>query len=212
MLSWVRGGTYHYSSFQGKTKCECCRNAPCFVQEAPVRGTAGIAITRYSSHLLVSFSTRVPSPAVTASFTVLEPTMACNPGQIHSDSFWFRTHTQLCFGAAWPSVFKFNLNFLAYALPPRCSRGPTLSLPVRVCRPQASLIRQQLGKASLMLCSFQLGPLLTWWVSRKANNTAPGIILAALPVHIWPVVLSYRGETAHAEQVMNTSVWKNSII
>lgn len=72
MLSRVRGVTYH----QRKTKSERCRDAPCFVQEAPVRETAGIAIVRYSSHLLVSFSTRVPSPAVTASFTVLEPTTA----------------------------------------------------------------------------------------------------------------------------------------
>lgn len=100
MLSWIRGMTYHHSSFQRKTMSECCRDMPCFVQEATVRGTAGIAITRYSSHLLVSFSTRVPSPAVTARFTVLELTMACNPGQIHIDSFWFRSHTQLRFGAA----------------------------------------------------------------------------------------------------------------
>lgn len=92
--------TYHHSSFQRKTKSECCRDAPCCVQEAPVRGTAGTAITRYSSHLLVSFSTRVLSPAVTASFTVLELTMACNPGQMHIDSFQFRSHTQLHFGAA----------------------------------------------------------------------------------------------------------------
>lgn len=212
MLSWVRGVAYHHSSCQGKTKSECCRDAPCFVQEAPVRGPAGIAITRYSSHLLVSFSTRVPSSAVKASVTVLELTMACNPGQMHSDSFRFRPHTQLCFGDAQPSVSKFSLNFLAYALPPRCSRGPTLPLTVRVFRPQASLVRQQLGKASLMLRSFQLGPLLTQWVSRKANNAAPGIVLAALSAHIWPVVLSYRGESARAEQVVNTSVWKNSIL
>lgn len=49
MLSWVRGVTYHHSSFQRKTKSERCRDAPCFVQEAPVRETAGIAIVRYSS-------------------------------------------------------------------------------------------------------------------------------------------------------------------
>lgn len=87
-----------------------------------------------------------------------------------------------------------------------------LFLSPSVLRPQASLIRQQLGKAGLMLCSFQLSPLLTQWASRQANNPAPGIVLAAFSAHIWPVVLSYRGESAHAEQVMNTSVWKNSII